>query len=64
MMAFLMTGILLMGLAACGSAGGSIQDAGAGTEAGAETGTQAAAAGGQTEIQAFIAEHQTKKEID
>ena len=51
MAALLMAGTLLLGLAACGSAGGSGQDAGAGTEAG----TQAAAADGQTEIQVFIA---------
>lgn len=53
-MALLMAGTLLLGLTACGSAGGSGQDAEPGTEAGAEAGTQAAAADG-TEIQVFIA---------
>ena len=49
----LMTGILLLGLAACGSAGGAGQDAAAGTEAGTES--SAETTGGQTEIQVFIA---------
>ena len=49
----LMTGILLLGLAACGSAGGAGQDAAAGTEAGTESGAETT--GGQTEIQVFIA---------
>ncbi len=55
LMALLMAGTLLLGLAACGSAGGSGQDADSGTQAGAEAGTQTAAADGQTEIQVFIA---------
>ena len=57
MMAFLMTGILLMGLAACGSTGSAGQDAEPGTEAGPGAGTENAAKGEseQTEIQVFIA---------
>ena len=54
-MAFLVTGILLMGLAACGSTGGAGQNAEPGTQTGAGDGTETAAETGQTEIQVFIA---------
>ena len=54
-MVLLMTGMLLMGLAACGSTGGAGQNAEPGTQTGAGDGTETAAETGQTEIQVFIA---------